>query len=91
MAASKAKPDSVTIGSIGNGTIGHLLLVQAQQAAGFKIVHVPFTGGGPMNQNILGGQIDMGIGSVALLSPQVKSGKMRAIATTGAQARGGAA
>jgi tripartite-type tricarboxylate transporter receptor subunit TctC len=82
-AASKAKPESVSIGSIGNGTLGHLLLVQAQQMGGFKITHVPFAGGGPMNQNILGGQIDMGAGSVALLSPQVKSGKMRAIATTG--------
>jgi tripartite-type tricarboxylate transporter receptor subunit TctC len=85
VAASKAKPDSVSIGSIGNGTIGHLVLVQAQQAAGFRIVHAPFAGGGPMNQNILGGQIDMGIGSVALLTPQVKGGKMRAIATTGHQ------
>jgi tripartite-type tricarboxylate transporter receptor subunit TctC len=83
VAASKVKPDSVSIGSIGNGTLGHLVLVQAQQIAGFKIIHVPFTGGGPMNQNILGGQIDMGIGSVALLTPQVKGGKMRAIATTG--------
>jgi tripartite-type tricarboxylate transporter receptor subunit TctC len=83
VAASKAKPNSVSIGSIGNGTLGHLLLVQAQQAGGFQITHAPFAGGGPMNQNILGGQIDMGIGSVALLSPQVKSGKMRAIATTG--------
>jgi len=81
--ASKAKPESVSIGSIGNGTLGHLILVQAQQIGGFKITHVPFAGGGPMNQNILGGQIDMGAGSVALLSPQVKSGKMRAIATTG--------
>ncbi len=44
---------------------------------------MPYTGGGPMNQNMLGGQIDMGIGSVALLTPQVKGGKMRAIATTG--------
>jgi tripartite-type tricarboxylate transporter receptor subunit TctC len=82
-AASKAKPDSVSIGSIGNGTLGHLLLVQAQQQAGFKIVHAPFAGGGPMNQNILGGQIDMGIGSAALLTPQVRGGKMRAIATSG--------
>lgn len=82
-AASKAKPESVSIGSIGNGTIGHLLLTQAQQMGGFKVTHVPFTGGGPMNQNILGGQIDMGIGSVALLTPQVRGGKMRAIATTG--------
>ena len=82
-AASKAKPESVTIGSIGNGTLGHLVLVQAQHMGGFKITHVPFAGGGPMNQNILGGQIDMGIGSVALLAPQVKGGKMRAIATAG--------
>ena len=82
-AASRAKPDSVSIGSIGNGTLGHLLLVQAQQMGGFKITHAPFAGGGPMNQNILGGQIDMGIGSVALLSPQVRGGKMRAIATAG--------
>ncbi|MEW6690224.1 MAG: tripartite tricarboxylate transporter substrate binding protein [Pseudomonadota bacterium] len=81
--ASKAKPESVTVGSIGNGTIGHLLLVMAQQAGGFKLTHVPFAGGGPMNQNILGGQVEMGIGSVALLTPQVKGGKMRAIATTG--------
>ena len=78
VSASKAKPESVSIGSIGNGTIGHLVLTQAQQAGGFRITHVPFAGGGPMNQNILGGQIDMGIGSVALLSPQVRGGKMRA-------------
>ena len=84
-AASKLKPESVSIGSIGNGTIGHLLLTQAQQMGGFKVTHVPFAGGGPMNQNILGGQIDMGAGSVALLAPQVKGGKMRAIATTGAK------
>ena len=82
-AASKLKPESVSIGSIGNGTLGHLLLTQAQQMGGFKLTHVPFAGGGPMNQNILGGQIDMGVGSVALLSPQVRGGKMRAIATTG--------
>jgi len=82
-AAAKAKPETVTVGSIGNGTLGHLLLVQAQQMGGFRITHVPFAGGGPMNQNILGGQIDMGAGSVALLAPQVKGGKMRAIATAG--------
>jgi len=83
VAASKASPGSVSVGSIGNGTLGHLVLVQAQQQCGCKITHVPFAGGGPMNTNILGGQIDMGAGSIALLTPQVKSGKMRAIATLG--------
>ncbi|HTP60477.1 MAG TPA: tripartite tricarboxylate transporter substrate binding protein [Burkholderiales bacterium] len=83
VAASKTKPESVTIGSIGNGTLGHLLLVQAMQMGNFRITHVPFPGGGPMNTNILGGQIDMGTGSVALLTPQVRGGRMRAIATSG--------
>ena len=73
----------MTVGSIGNGTLGHLALVLAQQQGGFKLTHVPFDGGGPMNTNILGGQVEMGIGSVALLSPQVKGGKMRALATLG--------
>jgi tripartite-type tricarboxylate transporter receptor subunit TctC len=81
--ASKAKPGSVTIGSIGNGTLGHLVIAQAQKTGGFELTHVPFAGGGPMTTNILGGQVELGIGSVALLSPQVRGGKMRAIATTG--------
>lgn len=85
VAASKAKPDSVSIGSIGNGTLGHLTLVTAQQMGGFRIVHAPFAGGGPMNQNILGGQIDMGIGSAALLTPQIRGGKMRGVAVAGEQ------
>lgn len=85
VAASKAKPDSVSVGSIGNGTLGHLTLVTAQQMGGFKLIHAPFAGGGPMSQNILGGQIDMGIGSVALLSPHMRGGKMRGVAVAGEQ------
>ena len=81
--AARAKPDALTIGSIGNGTLGHLTALMAQQAGGFKITHVPFAGGGPMTQNLLGGHIELGIGSAALLSPQAKSGKMRVLATTG--------
>jgi tripartite-type tricarboxylate transporter receptor subunit TctC len=83
VAASKAKPESVSVGSIGNGTLGHLLLVMAQQQAGIKLTHAPYRGGGPMVQDILGGQIELGVGSVALLAPQVRGGKMRAIAVAG--------
>ncbi len=83
--ASKAKPESVSIGSIGNGTLGHLLLVMAQQSGGFRVTHAPYRGGGPMTQDLLGGQIELGVGSVALLAPQVKGGKMRAIAVAGEQ------
>jgi len=83
VAASKAKPESVSVGSIGNGTLGHLLLVMAQQQAGIKLTHAPYRGGGPMTQDMLGGQIELGVGSVALLAPQVRGGKMRAIAVAG--------
>ena len=83
--AAKAKPDSVSIGSIGNGTLGHLTVALAQQVGGFRINHIPYKGGGPMTQDLLGGQIDLGIGSAALLTPHVRGGKVRAIATTGAK------
>jgi tripartite-type tricarboxylate transporter receptor subunit TctC len=81
--AAKAKPDSVTFGSIGNGSLGHLTMILVQQAAGVQLVHVPYKGGGPMTQDALGGQIDLAIGSVAVISPHVRGGKLRAIAVTG--------
>ena len=81
--SAKAKPDSVTFGSIGSGSLGHLTLTLVQQTGGFKIVHIPYKGGGPMTVAALGGEIDLAIGTVALLTPYVKGGKLRAIAVTG--------
>jgi tripartite-type tricarboxylate transporter receptor subunit TctC len=81
--AAKAKPDTVTFGSIGNGSLGHLTMILVQQAAGVQLVHVPYKGGGPMTQDALGGQIELAIGSVAVIAPHVKGGKLRAIAVTG--------
>ena len=81
--AAKTKPDSITYGSVGSGSLGHLTMTLVQEAGGFKIVHVPYKGGGPMTTDVLGGHIELGIGSVALVSPQVKAGKLRALVTTG--------
>jgi len=83
--AAKAKPDAITFGSIGNGSLGHLTMILVQQAAGVKLVHVPYKGGGPMTQDAIGGQVDLAIGSVAVIAPHVKGGKLRAIAVTGDQ------
>ena len=80
---AKAKPDTVTYGTVGAGSLGHLALTLAAQAGGFKIVHVPYKGGGPMTAAVMGGQIDVGIGSTALVTPFVSDGRMRALATTG--------
>jgi tripartite-type tricarboxylate transporter receptor subunit TctC len=81
--AAKAKPDAISFGSIGNGSLGHLTMILVQQAAGIKLVHVPYKGGGPMTTDAIGGQVDLAVGSVAVIAPHVKSGRLRAIAVTG--------
>jgi tripartite-type tricarboxylate transporter receptor subunit TctC len=83
IAAAKAKPDSVSFGSIGNGSLGHLTMILVQQAAGIKLNHIPYKGGGPMVQDAIGGQVDLAVGSVAVIAPHVKSGRLRGIAVTG--------
>ena len=83
VAAAKAKPDTVSYGSIGSGSLGHLTMMLVQEAGNFKVVHIPYKGGGPMVTDVLGGQIDSGIGSVAVMSAHIKSGKMRPLAVTG--------
>ena len=83
VAAAKAKPDAVSFGTIGNGSLGHLTMILVQQAAAIKMVHVPYKGGGPMITDAIGGQIELGVASVAAVGPHVKSGKLRAVAVTG--------
>jgi tripartite-type tricarboxylate transporter receptor subunit TctC len=81
--AARSKPDTVTYGSVGSGSLGHLMMTLVQQSGGFKVVHVPYKGGGPMTVEALGGNIELAVGTVALLTPYVKGGKLRAVATTG--------
>ena len=83
MKAARAKPGAVTYGSVGAGSLGHLTMTLVEQASGIKLVHVPYKGGGPMTTDVLGGHIELAIGSVALLAPNVTSGKLRAVAVTG--------
>jgi tripartite-type tricarboxylate transporter receptor subunit TctC len=81
--AAKAKPDTLSYGSIGSGSLGHLTMKLLEQAGGFVAVHVPYKGGGPMIVDATGGHIDTGIASVSVLTPHVKGGKLRALAVTG--------
>ncbi len=83
IAAAKARPGTVSIGSVGNGSLGHLTMALVQQSSGIKLIHIPYKGGGPMTADALAGQIDLAIGSVALIAPHVKGGKLRAVAVTG--------
>ena len=81
--AAKAKPDGLSYASVGSGSIGHLFMVLLQKKTGVKLTHVPYRGGGPAMNDALGGHVDFIIGSVALVTPQLGSGKLRPIVQTG--------
>jgi len=85
VSAAKANPGAVTFGSVQNGSTGHLQMILWQQTAGVKLTHAPYRGAGPMVTDLLGGHIDLGIGSAAVIAPQVKAGKLRGIAVTSAK------
>jgi tripartite-type tricarboxylate transporter receptor subunit TctC len=81
--SAKVKPDTVTIGNVGNGSLAHLATILINQAAGIKLAPVPYKGGGPLSADLMGGQVELGIASVAAQGAHVKSGKMRALVLTG--------
>jgi tripartite-type tricarboxylate transporter receptor subunit TctC len=83
VAAAKAQPDGLSYASVGSGSIGHLFMVLLQKKTGIKLTHVPYRGGGPAMNDALGGHVDFIIGSVALVTPQLGSGKLRPIVQTG--------
>ena len=81
--AAKAKPNAISYGTVGGGSLGHLTIALVQQAGDFKVVHVPYKGGGPMATDVMGGQLELGVASAAALLPYVKGGRLRCIALTG--------
>jgi tripartite-type tricarboxylate transporter receptor subunit TctC len=83
LAAAKAKPDTVTLGNVGNGSLAHLTTIVLNQAAGIKLVPVPYKGGGPLSLDLMGGQVELGMASTAAQAQHVRGGKMRALALTG--------
>jgi tripartite-type tricarboxylate transporter receptor subunit TctC len=83
LAAAKAKPDTVTMGNVGNGSLAHLTTIVLNQAAGVKLVPVPYKGGGPLSLDVMGGQVELAMASTAAQAQHVKGGKMRALALTG--------
>jgi tripartite-type tricarboxylate transporter receptor subunit TctC len=71
IAASKAKPGSIQYASVGIGTLGHLAMTMLAKQAGVDIVHVPYRGGGPAMNDVLGGHVDLIVGSAALVTAQL--------------------
>jgi len=85
IAAAKAKPDTVTSASAGNGTSQHMTLELLGYKAGAKFVHVPYKGSGPAIQDVIAGQVDMMFDTTVVAGPHIQSGKLRALAVSSAK------
>ena len=85
IALARANPGKLTFGSSGNGAINHLAGQLFAAMADVKLTHIPYKGGAPAASAVMAGEIDMIFGEPATLLPFIESGKLRAIATTGAK------
>jgi len=85
IALAKANPGKLTFGSGGIGSTPHLAVELFESAAGFEAVHVPYKGGAPALNDLIGGQLSFMIENVPGTMPFVKQGKLRALAITSAQ------
>jgi tripartite-type tricarboxylate transporter receptor subunit TctC len=82
VAAAKASPGKVTYGSAGIGGATHVGMEEFALAAGVQFNHIPYKGGAPALQDLMGGQIDA-LADSSSWAPHVKAGKLRLLATWG--------
>jgi len=85
IAYAKANPGKVNFGSAGSGSITHLAGELLKAEAKVDLVHVPYKGAAPAVNDLLGGQVQMGIFDVPVLLGHIRSGKLKALAITSAQ------
>jgi tripartite-type tricarboxylate transporter receptor subunit TctC len=85
VALAKAKPGELTFASSGVGTGTHFSGEQLKVLAGIDIRHIPYKGGGPALNDLIGGHVSMGFGSIASTQPFAKQGEIRMIAITSAK------
>ena len=82
IAYAKTNPGKVNYGSAGSGGITHLAGELLKAEAGIEIVHVPYKGAAPAVNDLLGGQVQMGIFDVPVLLPHIRAGKLKALGIT---------
>jgi tripartite-type tricarboxylate transporter receptor subunit TctC len=82
IAAAKQKKDSIAYASSGNGSAQHLAGALFESAASVDMVHVPYKGGGPALNDVIGGQVPVFFGNLASSLQHIQSGRLRALAVT---------
>jgi tripartite-type tricarboxylate transporter receptor subunit TctC len=82
---AKANPGKLNYGSGGNGSGGHLAGEMFKQQAGVFAVHIPYNGGNPAQLALLSGQVDFNFDNLATAAPNIRAGKLKALAVTSGQ------
>lgn len=82
--AARANRGGITHGSAGVGTLSHSIFIMLERAAGIELLHVPYTGGGPQQQALLSGQIDLAIQASDEFGGLVASGDIQPLAVASA-------
>lgn len=82
VALAKAKPGTISFGSVGNGSPGHLAGELLKLRTGIQMTHVPYRGGGPALTDVIGGQVPLLWVSIPAAAQFVKSGKLKALAVS---------
>ncbi len=85
IAAARARPDVLTFGTIGNGSLAHLTMALAQRNGGFQMTHVPYRGGGPLATAAMAGETDLAVATGTIFVPHFQQGVLRPVAVTSAQ------
>ncbi len=85
VAYAKANPGKVNFSSGGIGVLPHLMGEWFKSMAGIDIVHVPYRGGGPSINDLVGGQVQMTFEGAGVLVPLIQTGKLKALAVTSAR------
>ena len=85
IALAKAKPGKIDYASSGNGSTQHLTGALFTKMAGIEMTHIPYRGSGPATADLLSGQVTVGFPGIAGMLPQIKAGKLRVLAVTGAK------
>ncbi|HZY16556.1 MAG TPA: tripartite tricarboxylate transporter substrate binding protein [Ramlibacter sp.] len=82
IAYAKANPAKLNYASGGNGSAGHLAGEMFKRDAGIYAVHIPYNGGNPAQLALLSGQVDFNFDNLATAAPNIRSGKLKALAVT---------
>ena len=86
IALAKANPGKITYASAGSGTTTHMSAELLKAMTGIDIVHVPYKGGGPAMNDLLGGHVELMVDGLPTSAPHIKSGRLKGLGVTSAKA-----